>query len=224
MKKKLLIFFLIIISLFLYPSDDLKDPDNPNDPEDTIIFNDENSDSGKSSSSGSSEKKNKEYKKNNKFNIRYKNKNGDNKQGIIENLSGIYLRLNWKGNENGNQEILLDLVKAIRVKGYKMKKLKMNEKISRVYYIPFVFDIQLNDGTIIKNAKGRIQEFESFKVYNNLGKEKCYTYFMRYWLEDRQIYNDNNSGDYKEIPVIPKAVVVYIEFFEEAKNDDLIFE
>lgn len=76
----------------------------------------------------------------------------------------------------------------------------------------------MRDGKIINNAKGRIYKFDSFIIYNSIGKEKCYTYFARYWLEDKMVFYDNNSSDYNEMPILPKSLIVYIEFVNETKT------
>ena len=40
------------------------------------------------------------------------------------------------------------------------------------------------------------------------------TYFIRYWLEDLKVFNDNNSSDYNEEPKIPDSVIVDIDFLD----------
>ena len=143
--------------------------------------------------------------------IEYKKKSGFFNKGIIKKFSGQYLNLTWAGNEIGSQEILIDFVKSISIKGYITEK-KRKKNLSLVFYFPYLFDIELKNGEHIKNAKGRMKQLDSFVAYNSMGKEKCFTYFVRYWLEDRKIFNDNKSADYSEIPNVPKSVVIYIEF------------
>ena len=184
--KKLLIFIFISFSFLLNGADDPKNPDDPK------IDND-----------------NKTVKK---FNIEYRKEDGFYTKGVIEGMKGFYLNeLSWKGNENRDQNIYIDFVKSIEVKGYTMKKTQ-KDNLSIVFYIPYLFDIELKNGTSIKGAIGRIKEIESFTAYNEIGREKCYTYFMRYWLEDKQMFLHNSSKDYNEKPEVPKSTVVFIEF------------
>ena len=89
---------------------------------------------------------------------------------------------------------------------------KQKENASVVFYFPYIFDIELKNGTTIKNAKGRIKELDSFEVFNDIGKEKCYSYFIRLWLEDKGMFADNNSKNYNETSKVPKSVVIYFEF------------
>jgi hypothetical protein len=196
MKKLIVILILIYLPLiFITSQDNPKLPDEPILKNDKIIKNSNN----------------KNIIIEEKNNIKYQNKKGEITEGVAENLKGIYLNLAWSGNEIGSQKILLDFVKSIKINGYsKIKKTK--ENLSIIFYFPDTFDLELKDGKIIKNAKGRINEIESFLVYNSIGKQKCYTYFIRYWLEDKQIFNDNKSFDYNEKPVIPDSVITYIEF------------
>ncbi len=185
MSKKSIILFLLLLTIFNLTSDP-KDPDQPFVKGDTK----------------------------NKFNIGYKKESGIYTKGFIENMKGFYLTdLMWSGNENKEQHIYIDFVKSIEIKGYTIKKIQ-KDNLSLVFYIPYLFDIELKNGTSIKGAKGRIKELETFTVYNEIGKEKCYTYFIRYWLEDKQMFYDNNSKDFNERPKVENRTVVYIEFLD----------
>jgi len=84
--------------------------------------------------------------------------------------------------------------------------------LSVVFYFPYVFDIKLKNGTEIKGAKGRIKELDSFEVYNEIGKEKCFTYFIRYWLEDKKVFSDDGSSNFNEKAKVPKDVVIFLDF------------
>ena len=194
--KILFLLFIFIITINLYSKDTLSGPNNPDEPNIDSIDIGEDKDSN-----------NKEYS----FNIEYQKQNGNFGKGVLQKISNIYLNLSWEGNQIGSQEILLDFIKSLRVKGYTMVK-KQRKKLGVIFYFPYVFDIELNDGKIIKDAKGRIKELESFLVYNAMGREKCYTYFVRYWLEDKKIFNDNMSSDYNETPKVPDSVIIYLEF------------
>jgi hypothetical protein len=202
MKIKSLIFSIIILLIFkIYP---IEEPNDPKDPGDTI-----NSDLDKF-----------EDKNAKKFNIKYMNKKGILKKGIIKNKSGIYFKLSWDENESGLQEILIDFVQAIRIKGYKMDKQKVNNKLSRIFYVPYLYDIEFTDGKIIRNAKGKISFLDKFVVYNSLGKETCYTYFVRYWYEDKNMFHDNHSTNYNENPKVPDPTIVYIEFLNNSDKNE----
>ena len=151
------------------------------------------------------------------YNIDFKKQDGLFYRGFTEGMTGFYLdQLTWEGNSEGNQAKLIDFVKSINIKGYKMSK-RTAENLSVVYYVPYIFDIELKNGTMIKNAKGRIPQIDSFYVYDETGKEKCFTYFLRYWLEDKRIFSDNNSNDYDETPPLPKELVTFIEFNTQKK-------
>jgi hypothetical protein len=151
------------------------------------------------------------------YNIDFKKQDGLFYRGFTEGMTGFYLdQLTWEGNSEGNQAKLIDFVKSINIKGYKMSK-RTAENLSVVYYVPYIFDIELKNGTMIKNAKGRIPQIDSFYVYDETGKEKCFTYFLRYWLEDKRIFSDNNSNDYDETPPLPKELVTFIEFTAQKK-------
>ena len=151
------------------------------------------------------------------YNIDFKKQDGHFYRGFTEGMTGFYLdKLTWEGNSEGNQAKLIDFVKSINIKGYKMSK-RTAENLSVVYYIPYIFDIELKNGTMIKDAKGRIPQIDSFYVYDETGKEKCFTYFLRYWLEDKRIFSDNNSADYDETPPLPKELVTFIEFNTQKK-------
>ncbi len=196
MKKLLIILLLFYFHLsFLITQNSPKLPDEP-------ILKDDKITNKKDNEKTDKEKIN---------NIQYQNKKGEIIQGVIDDLKGNYINLSWAGNETGAQKILFDFIKSIKIKEYTMVK-KTKENLSVIFYFPNVYDLELKDGRIIKDAKGRINEIESFLVYNSIGKQKCYTYFIRYWLEDKQIFNDNKSSDYNEFPNIPESVITYIEF------------
>jgi hypothetical protein len=145
-------------------------------------------------------------------NIVYLKQNGQQYKGIVKNLKGFYLKgLVWEGNDNASQEILIDFVDRINIRGYTQVK-KQKDNLSIIFYIPYQFDIKLKNGTEFHNAKGRIKELESFEVYNEIGKGKCYTYFIRYWLEDQGKFQDNQSKDYNEKAKVPNDVVISLEF------------
>ncbi|MBP5705835.1 MAG: hypothetical protein J6W76_01015, partial [Spirochaetales bacterium] len=55
-------------------------------------------------------------------------------------------------------------------------------------------------------------ELDSFTITTVLGKQKCYTYFVRYWLEDKGEFVHNGSKDINEKPEVPDEAVIYIEF------------
>lgn len=151
------------------------------------------------------------------YNIDFKKQDGLFYRGYTEGMTGFYLdKLTWDGNSEGNQAKLIDFVKSINIKGYKMSK-RTAENLSVVYYVPYIFDIELRNGTMIKDAKGRIPQIDSFYVFDETGKEKCFTYFLRYWLEDKRIFSDNNSNDYDETPPLPKELVTFIEFNTQKK-------
>ena len=151
------------------------------------------------------------------YNIDFKKQDGLFYRGFTEGMTGFYLdKLTWDGNSEGNQAKLIDFVKSINIKGYKMSK-RTAENLSVVYYVPYIFDIELRNGTMIKDAKGRIPEIDSFYVFDETGKEKCFTYFLRYWLEDKRVFSDNNSNDYDETPPLPKELVTFIEFTAQKK-------
>ena len=151
------------------------------------------------------------------YNIDFKKQDGLFYRGYTEGMTGFYLdKLTWDGNSEGNQAKLIDFVKSINIKGYKMSK-RTAENLSVVYYVPYIFDIELRNGTMIKDAKGRIPQIDSFYVFDETGKEKCFTYFLRYWLEDKRVFSDNNSNDYDETPPLPKELVTFIEFTAQKK-------
>ncbi|HPO48971.1 MAG TPA: hypothetical protein PLO89_01470 [Spirochaetota bacterium] len=185
--KKILFCICLFVNLFIFSEDTVKDPNDP-----TV--------------KGDTEKKT--------VNLEYQKQDGFFYKGYIEQFTNFYLSgLVWEGNENANQNILIDFVESVRVNAYTTVK-KQNKNLSIVFYFPYIFDIKLKNGTEIKNAKGRIKELESFEVYNEIGKEKCYTYFIRYWLEDKKIFSDNNSNDFNEKAKVPKEVVIFLDFSE----------
>ncbi len=147
-----------------------------------------------------------------RFNFFYQKHSGDLFRAVSNKFTGFYLKdLTWKNNENKTKTLLIDFVKSVRVTGYTQVK-KPSGNLSIVYYFPYTYDVELKDGTKIINASGRIPEFDSFEVDTEFGKEKCFTYFIRYWLEDKKVFSDNNSSDYGEKVDVPKELVVYLEF------------
>ena len=190
-KKVLIIFFVVIIQICVFSADSgIIEPDEPVVSGDTSKTNDP------------------KYN----INIVYKKQSGASRKGIIKGLKGSYIKgLVWEGNEGGTQDILLDFVKSIKINGYTMIE-KKKDNLSTIFYYPYIFDITMTDGTKITGAKGRINELASFEVYNDVGKEKCFTYFVRYWLNDKKMFSDNKSMVYEETPKIPGTLVVYLEF------------
>lgn|GEM_PF-1131687 len=213
MKKLIFLITFFIVLIQSINNNELKEPKDPDDP--SIVFDADNF-----NNDDNDNKSKQEEKKEIKYNIKYVNKAGIFKKGIIDKLKGTYLKLTWDENESGSQEVLIDFVRSIRIKGYKLHKKKYNDTLSIVYYYPYVYDIKMNDGKLIKNARGRIPELDSFTIYNNIGKEKCYTYFIRYWLEDKSVYNDNKSGDFNENPVVPDQVIIYLEFIDDKSKSE----
>lgn len=192
--NKKFLSIIILLTAFCANAIEIVNPESPKEPE--------------------AEKKNITKKQ---YNIEFKKQDGLFYRGYTEGMTGFYLdKLTWDGNSEGNQAKLIDFVKSINIKGYKMSK-RTAENLSLVYYIPYIFDIELKNGTIIKDAKGRIPQIDSFYVFDETGKEKCFTYFMRYWLEDKRIFSDNNSDDYDETPPLPKELVTFIEFGTKKK-------
>lgn len=190
MYKTVIIIFLSLSLFYLNPVDL---PDDPDDPGLSDNFDENSSQSDLN------------------FNIRFQNQKGDFGKGVIKSLKGVYLSLIWEENEGGEQELLMDFVKSIRVKGYTTVK-KESDNLAIVYYFPHIFDIELRDGNVIKNARGRIKELDNFTLYNSIGRRKSYTYFIRYWLKDKNMFYDNSSTDYEETPKVPGSVIIYIEF------------
>ena len=182
--KKLIIFLFLVQLIYIYALDDLKDPKDP------VVKGDKNSET---------------------ILVDYQKQDGFFTKGYIKKLSNFYLSgLVWDGNENANQNILIDFVESIRINGYTPIK-KQNKNLSVVFYFPYVFDIKLKNGTEIKGAKGRIKELDSFEVYNEIGKEKCFTYFIRYWLEDKKVFSDDGSSNFNERAKVPKDVVIFLD-------------
>lgn len=196
--KKIVILMFLNLSLLLNAADTIIMPKDPNNPDNPKVSKDESRENDIAAAKS-------------KTNLEYKKQNGKGNKAVVENLKGFYLKLSWEDNSYSTQEVLIDFVKTIKIKGYTMVK-KTKDKLSVVYYFPYLFDITLKDGKVINDAKGRINEIESFTAYNSIGKEKCYTYFIRYWLEDKQFYSDNKSKDYLESPDVPGNVVVMINF------------
>lgn len=186
MKNKLISIFLLCATLLF--SAELKTPVDPSDPTKTT------SEIAKS-----------------KYNLDFKKQDGLFYKGYTEKMSGFYLdQLSWEGNKDMNQSKLIDYVKSINIKGYKMSK-RSSGNLSIVYYVPQIFDIELKNGQIIKNAQGRIPQIDTFDVFDETGKERCYTYFVRYWLEDKLQWLDNESNNFDETPPLPSELVTFIE-------------
>lgn len=189
MLKKIIIIYFLLFSFFVFAIDNPKEPDDPN------ITGEEN-------------------KIDVKYNVEYQKQNTFFTKGYVKEFSGFYLNnLTWKGNENGDQKILIDFIKSIRIKGYTTKK-TTKDKLSFVFYFPYVFDIELKNGTVIEDAVGKIKEIESFYSFSDYGKEKCYTYFMRFWLEDKMEFLHNGSKDFNESPDIPKETIIFLDFID----------
>lgn len=148
-----------------------------------------------------------------RYNLIYKKEKQDEFfKGYVKSLTSFYLEgLVWEGNEQGNQRIHIDFVKGIYITGYTIEK-KTFDDLSLVFYFPYQFDIVLKSGDIKKKVRGRIPQIDSFVVYNEYGDEKCFTYFGRYWQEDKKQFSDNGSSNFDETPPIPEGVVRYIEF------------
>jgi hypothetical protein len=189
------LFFLLLLSAVslisisaIFSEDQVKGPKNPKDP---------------------ALDQKKDMTKETAYNVEFQNQKGEFGKGAIIIKSGIKFSLITKENEN--REILLDSVKSIRIKGYAMKK-KTEANLSAVYYMPYMYDLALNDGSILQDLKGSISELELLNIESKLGKKKFYTYFMRWWLEDKKIFNDNKSANYYEKAKVPDAVVIYLEF------------
>ena len=69
------------------------------------------------------------------YNIDFKKQDGLFYRGFTEGMTGFYLdKLTWEGNSEGNQAKLIDFVKSINIKGYKMSK-RTAENLSVVYYV-----------------------------------------------------------------------------------------
>ncbi|MBN2546133.1 MAG: hypothetical protein JXB50_10080 [Spirochaetes bacterium] len=198
--KKTVILLLLNLTFVFFAKEIIITPKDPKNPDNPKIINEENKTRDEEPEVSKS-----------KINLEYKKQNGKGNKGVVENFKDFYLKLSWENNEYAEQEILIDFVKTIKIKGYTMIK-KTKDKLSIVYYFPYLYDISLKDGKLITDAKGRINEIESFTVYNSMGKEKCYTYFIRYWLEDKQFFSDNKSNDYLESPEVPENVVILMNF------------
>lgn len=110
MLKKIIIFIFFFSTIILYG--EIKDPKDPDDPYKTFKLEGENN------IDDSTDKSDKQ----NQFNVKYLNNNGILKTGIIKDITGFYLKLSWDENQSGLQEILIDFVESIRIKGYKMEK------------------------------------------------------------------------------------------------------
>lgn len=151
------------------------------------------------------------------YNVAYKRQNGFFYEGQFEGVKSLDLnKLEFEGSSR--QRIKFDEIKSIRVVGYTIKKKSFNDdKLSLVFYFPYLFDIELKNGEMINRVKGRINKLEEFSI-RYLDKsgtsvnEKCYAYFVRYWLEDQQVFADNNSDDFNETPTVHNETVTFIEF------------
>lgn len=191
-KKRLFVLLFVCFVSFLFAVE-VKEPVEPDDP-------------------SASETKETATITKGKYNLDFKKQDGLFYRGYVESLTGFYLdSLTWEGNREGNQAKLIDFVRSIHVKGYQMVK-RSAGNLSIVYYIPRIFDIELKNGQMIQNAEGRIPELDTFYVYDETGKEKCFTYFVRYWLEDKKQFSDNGSDDFDETPPLPKELVTFLEF------------
>lgn len=151
------------------------------------------------------------------YNVAYKRQNGFFYEGQFEGVKSLDLnKLEFEGSSR--QRIKFDEIKSIRVVGYTIKKKSFNDdKLSLVFYFPYLFDIELKNGEMVNRVKGRINKLEEFTI-RYLDKsgtsvsEKCYAYFVRYWLEDQQVFADNNSEDFNETPTVHNETVTFIEF------------
>jgi len=189
MLRKILIISILVIFQFYLFSESLTNPKNPKGPN-------TQDDSAKTFAT-----------------VEFQKQNGLFLKGQVQGLKNYYIKgLSWVGNDNASQDILLDLVQNIRVKGYTMVRKPPSKNLTMILYYPYIFDITMKDGTKIAGAKGRIKQLETFELFTDVGKQKCYSYFVRYWLEDKKIFTDNNSKNYDENPKVPKDVVIYIEF------------
>jgi hypothetical protein len=197
--KRLIFFIFILFTISLSCKDSIKVPKDPKEP-DVIKAEPENK-----------ENKNESLKAGSDYQVDFQNQKGNFGKGKIVQMKDFYLKLVWDGNDTGSQKITIANVKSLRVRGYTPVK-KTKDKLSVVFYYPYMFDLELKDGKVIKNAKGSIKELESFAVANDRGSVKNYTYFVRYWLEDKKMFNDNKSKDFNEKPKVPDATVIYIEF------------
>lgn len=147
-----------------------------------------------------------------RYNIEFKKEDGFFYKAYAEGMNGFYLDgLTWEGNESGSRKIMIDFVKSVTIKGYKIN-IRTFDKLSLVYYVPHIFDIEMKNGQVIRDAKGVIRQLDAFDVFDEVGKERVFTYFVRYWQEDKMIFSDNGSSNFNETPAIPKQVVTYIEF------------
>jgi hypothetical protein len=194
--KKLTIFIFILFTISLSCKDSIKTPKSPDEPS-VLKVQEESKSESKTATSD--------------YNVNFQNQKGSFGKGKLLSTKNFALNLVWDGNESGGKKISIDNVKTLRVKGYTPVK-KVKDKLGFVFYYPYMYDLELKDGTIVKNAKGNIKELESFTAYSGNNKIKCYTYFMRYWLEDKKMFNDNKSKDFNEKPKVPGEVVIYIEF------------
>lgn len=151
------------------------------------------------------------------YNVAYKRQNGFFYEGQFDGVNSLDLKkLEFEGSSR--QRIKFDEIKSIRVVGYTIKKKSFqDDKLSLVFYFPYLFDIELKNGEIVSRVKGRINKLEEFTISyldknGQSVKEKCYAYFVRYWLEDQQAFADNNSEDFNETPTVHKETVTFIEF------------
>jgi hypothetical protein len=196
MIKRLTFFIFILFTISLSCKDSIKTPKLPDEPS-VLKVQEENKSESKTTTSD--------------YSVNFQNQKGSFGKGKLLSTKNFSLNLVWDGNDSGAKKVSIDDVKTIRIKGYTPVK-KVKDKLAIVSYRPYMFDLELKDGTIIKNAKGNIKELEMFTAYNGNNKVKCYTFFVRYWLEDKKMFNDNKSKDFNEKPKVPGEVVIYIEF------------
>jgi hypothetical protein len=189
MRRLVLIILLLSVFSFLHAQDQ---PDGPTDPDSPSV------------SDGSMGE--------NDLYLQFQRQDGALGEGVLPDMSGMYISdLVWEGSEDEPGSILIDEVKSIRIKGYTMVK-KSRGNLGIVFYFPHLFDIVLKDNTQITSARGRIKELESFTLYSSEGQGKIYSYFIRYWLEDKGRFNDNGSADYNETPFVPAEAAIFLRF------------
>ena len=167
--------------------------DNPRNPSAPSVSGDNNTKNGKS------------------VNIEIQRESTIYTKGSSSDLTNFYMTGLTIGNKN-NQSVQIDKVKSIRIKGYTMRK-TTKDNLSVVFYFPYLYDIDLTDGQVLTDVVGKVKEIDSFTMKAENGvQQKCYTYFVRYWLEDKGEFAHNGSKDYNEKPEVPDEAVIYIEF------------
>ncbi len=167
--------------------------DNPRNPSVPSVAGDDSSKNGKS------------------VNIEIQRESAIYTKGSSADLTNFYMTGLAIGDKN-NQSIQIDKVKSIRIKGYTMRK-TTKDNLSVVFYFPYLYDIELTDGQVLIDVVGKVKEIDSFTMRAENGvQQKCYTYFVRYWLEDKGEFAHNGSKDYNEKPEVPDEAVIKIEF------------